>query len=265
MSHRQDDDAPHPDRRHGSAPDWIDCLRTATAFLTRLPVSTRHDHDLARATNAFPLVGAMVGLVAGLAYLLAWWLSLGPWLAAIAAVLAAIALTGALHEDGLADVADGLGARGEREGRLAAMRDSRIGAFGVIALVLALGARIGGLAELHGPATVILTLVAAGAVSRAAVVVAMRYMPPARADGLGAGAGTPDMEEMLVAIAVAAVLAVAMLLPWGWLPAILFGGGFAWVIAWRARVAFGGQTGDVLGAIQQAAEIGVICAAAAVT
>ena len=106
--------------------------------------------------------------------------------------------------------------------------------------------RIGGLAELHNPATVILTLVAAGAVSRAAVVVAMRYMPAARSDGLGAGAGRPDLEEMLVALAVAAVLAVAMLLPWGWLPALLFGGGFAWVIAWRARVAFGGQTGDVL-------------------
>ena len=265
MNQRHDDDAPEAGRRTGSGPDWIDCLRTATAFLTRLPVPACHGHDLARATNAFPLVGAMVGLIAGLAYLLAWWLSLGPWLAAIAAVLAAIVVTGALHEDGLADVADGLGARGQREGRLAAMRDSRIGAFGVIALVLALGARIGGLAELHNPATVILTLVAAGAVSRAAVVVAMRYMPAARSDGLGAGAGRPDLEEMLVALAVAAVLAVAMLLPWGWLPALLFGGGFAWVIAWRARVAFGGQTGDVLGAIQQAAEIGVICAAAAVT
>ena len=265
MNQMHDEDAPDPGRRHGSAPDWIDCLRTATAFLTRLPVPGRHGQDLAHAANAFPLVGALVGLIAGLAYLLAWWLSLGPWLSAVAAVLAAIAVTGALHEDGLADVADGLGARGAREGRLAAMRDSRIGAFGVIALVLALGARIGGLAELHGPATVILTLIAAGAISRAAMVVAMRYMPAARSDGLGAGAGTPGMEDMLVALAIAAVLAVAMMLPWGWLPAILFGGGFAWILAWRARLAFGGKTGDVLGAIQQVAEIGVICAAAAVT
>ena len=248
----------------GRGPDWIDCLRLATSFLTRLPVRAPGGVALARATNAFPLVGVIVGLVAGLAYLVAWWLSLGPWLAAIAAVAAAIALTGALHEDGLADVADGFGARGEREARLAAMRDSRIGAFGVIALVLALGARIGGLAELHGPLTVLVTLVAAGALSRAAVVVAMRYMPAARSDGLGAGAGTPDVEEMGTALAIAAVVTVAMLLPWGWLPALLFGGGAALVMAWRARRAFGGQTGDVLGAIQQAAEIGVICGAAAV-
>ena len=85
MNQSHDDDAPEAGRRPGSGPDWIDCLRTATAFLTRLPVPARHGHDLARATNAFPLVGAMVGLIAGLAYLLAWWLSLGPWLAAIGA------------------------------------------------------------------------------------------------------------------------------------------------------------------------------------
>lgn len=253
------------DGGHPRGPDWIDCLKIAAAFLTRLPVEAPGGHALARASNAFPLIGGLIGLVSGLVFLVAWWLSLGPWLAALAAVLAAIVLTGALHEDGLADVADGFGARGDQERRLAVLRDSRIGAYGVIALVLALGARIGGLAELGDPLPVLLTLVAAGAISRAAVVVAMRYMPAARRDGLGAGAGTPGAEETMVALAVAAVLAIAMLLPWAWLPAVLFAGGFAWIMAWRCSRAFGGQTGDVLGAVQQAAEIGVICAVAAVT
>lgn len=248
----------------GARPDWIDSLRMATGFLTRLPVAwPQGRYRLARAAGAFPLVGALVGLLSGLTFLLGWWIGLGAWLAATAAIATGILVTGALHEDGLADVADGFGARGAREERLAAMRDSRTGAYGVVALVLSLAARIGAVATLHEPVTALLALVAAGALSRAAMVVAMRYLPAARQDGLGAGAGTPDTEEMIAALAVAGVLAVAMLLPWGWAAAIVFAGLGAGVTGWRASRAFGGQTGDVLGAIQQVAEIGVLAAAVA--
>jgi adenosylcobinamide-GDP ribazoletransferase len=241
-------------------PDWIDSLRLALSFLTRIPVSAPEDVPLARAATVFPLIGAGVGLAGGLAYVLAHWIGLEPWLSAVFAILVMLMVTGALHDDGLADVADGLGVHGERERKLEAMRDSRIGAFGVIALVLSLCARIGALALIAKPGLVLLALVAAGALSRSLVVVAMRMMPPAREDGLGAGAGTPDFAETMVALVIGAAFTIAMLFPWAWILALLFAGGAAALMALVARRSFGGQTGDVLGAIQIVAEIGVLTA-----
>ena len=245
--------------------DWTGRLRVATAFLTRLPVDAPKDVALARAAPAFPLVGAGVGLAGGAGFAVAIWIGLGPWLAAAAAVLVLVAATGALHEDGLADVADGLGGRGEREDRLAAMRDSRIGAFGAIALALALGVRVAALAELADPASALAALAAAGALSRACVAVAMRAMPPARRDGLGATAGTPDFGETVAALAMAGVVVLVALLPWAWLAALAGGCVAALAMARVARRAFGGRTGDVLGAVQQAAEIGALAAVVAAT
>ena len=242
---------------------WIGALGTAAAFLTRLPSRAPRGARLSAAAAAFPVIGAGLGLGAGLVYVAAGWLGLGPWLGAVLAVGAAVLVTGALHEDGLADTADGFGTKGGRAARLAAMRDSRIGAFGTIALVLALGARIGGLAEIASPAAVVAALVAAGALSRAALAAALRHLPAARADGLGAAAGRPTARTAGIAMAIAAAVTVVAMLPWGWLPALLLGGAAAGVMAWRAQAAFGGHTGDVLGAIQQATEVGVICAAAA--
>ena len=243
--------------------DWTGRLRVAAAFLTRLPVGPAEDTALARGAAMFPAVGAGIGLAGGAGFAVAAWIGLGPWLAAVAAVLVLVAATGALHEDGLADVADGLGVRGAREKKLEAMRDSRIGAFGAIALVLALGARIGALAELADPASAVAALVAAGALSRACVAVAMRAMPAAREDGLGAAAGAPEFGETVAALSLAGVVVLVALLPWAWLPAVAGGCGAAFAMAWLAGRAFGGRTGDVLGAVQQAAEIGVLAAAAA--
>ncbi|MBC7908147.1 MAG: adenosylcobinamide-GDP ribazoletransferase, partial [Rhodospirillaceae bacterium] len=116
-------------------------LHLACAFLTRLPLpdlGVVADGGLARAMRTFPLVGGAVGLAAGLVFLAAHAV-LPPLPAALLAVLVAIVLTGALHEDGLADTADGLGARGGREARLEVMRDSRTGAFGVLAIVFSVG------------------------------------------------------------------------------------------------------------------------------
>lgn len=244
-------------------PDWIECLRIAASFLTRIPVGQTDDVPLARATPVFPLIGAVIGLIGGLAYLVAHWIGLGPWLSAVLALLVLMVVTGALHDDGLADVADGLGVHGERDRRLEAMRDSRIGAFGVIALVLSLCARIGALAVIGKPGLVLLALVAAGAFSRSLIVIAMRMMPPARQDGLGARAGTPDFAEAVVALVIGVAITIAMLFPWAWIPALVFAGVAAALMALVARRAFGGQTGDVLGAIQIVAEIGVLAAVVA--
>ncbi|MBC6440555.1 MAG: adenosylcobinamide-GDP ribazoletransferase [Rhodospirillales bacterium] len=243
--------------------DWSDRVCAAVGFLTRLPVRMPEDMPLARAVMVFPLVGAGVGFAGGFGFLVAVWIGLGPWLAAVAAVLVMIALTGALHEDGLADVADGFGVHGPRERKLEVLRDSRIGAFGVIALVLFLAARIGALTTLADPATVVMALVAAGALSRGCVVVAMRMMVPARADGLGARAGMPDFQETMAALLVAAAITVVMLLPFGWISALILGCGAAFIMAGLCQRTFEGKTGDVLGAVQQTAEVGVLAAAVA--
>ncbi|MBN34022.1 MAG: adenosylcobinamide-GDP ribazoletransferase [Rhodospirillaceae bacterium] len=251
------------DDEHDS--DWLGRLRLAAMFLTRLPVSGPDGMALARATPLFPVVGAGVGLVAGLAFCFAAWLGVGPWLGAVAAVLAGVVATGALHEDGLADVADGFGVHGERQRRLDVMRDSRIGAFGVIALVLALAAKIGALAALGQPELVVVALVSSAALSRAFVVVAMRMMPSARDDGLGAGAGAPRFEEALIALAVGGAIALALTLSWSWLVVVLAGATAALIMAWRTMRAFGGQTGDVLGAIVLVSDIAMLAAFVAFT
>ena len=144
--------------------NWRDELRTAAMFLTRLPFRSgdRGLPALGSTAWAFPLVGLGVGLAAGLVFGIASWLGLTGWLAAVFAVSAQIALTGALHEDGLADVADGFGGGKDAPAKLAIMRDSRIGVFGVITLVLSLAARIGALAALADTATVIAARMVAG-------------------------------------------------------------------------------------------------------
>ncbi|MEM7119846.1 MAG: adenosylcobinamide-GDP ribazoletransferase [Pseudomonadota bacterium] len=252
--------------QHDTDLDWIDRLRLAFGFLTRLPVGGRGvSAPLAQAAALFPIVGAVVGLAAGVVYVIAHGLGTGPWLAACMAVGAAVLITGALHEDGLADVADGFGGGGDRESKLDIMRDSRIGSYGVIALVLVIAARIGALAGIGNPYEVLATLIAAGAVSRAVLVVAMRMMPRARTDGLGADAGTPGFEATIMALGIAALLTLVLLLPWTWVLALLLATAAAAVVIYVAGRQIGGQTGDVLGAMQQATEIAVLVAVAMVT
>jgi adenosylcobinamide-GDP ribazoletransferase len=240
--------------------DLIHDCKVALAFLTRLPV--RHgrswsDLDLAASVPLFPVVGALIGLAGAFGYALAVWLGLPPWPAAAIALATTIWLTGALHEDGLADVADGFGGGRTREDKLRIMRDPRVGSYGALALVLTLLARAGTLAALAAPWAVAAALVAAGAVSRAALPAVMATLPNARPDGLGASAGRPHPLRAAAAVLVAALIAIALLGPAA-PAALLAGAGGALAVALLARRQIGGYTGDVLGAIQQLAEIGVL-------
>src|SRR5579864_5025125 len=123
--------------------DWPDDLLIAAAFLTRMPIPTPAvlPGRLAQASWAFPLVGVGVGLLGGLAYAFAAWLGLPTLAAALIAVAGTAALTGALHEDGLADTADGFGGGATPEAKLTIMRDSRNGAYGVLALIFSVALR----------------------------------------------------------------------------------------------------------------------------
>jgi adenosylcobinamide-GDP ribazoletransferase len=173
--------------------DWLTTLRreleTATIFLTRLPLRSQELLPLAAAGRAFPLAGALVGGIGALVFALAAWLGLPPIVAALLAVMATIAATGALHEDGLADTADGIFSGAARERVLEIMRDSRIGTFGALALILSVGLRVCALPHVLDAAA---ALVAVHALSRGWLPWLMRRDMPARADGLAAGAGKPE-------------------------------------------------------------------------
>jgi len=242
---------------------WFADLHLAAAFLTRLPlpVAPCGPGGLAPAMAVFPLVGGAIGATAGLVFL-AGFQVLPPLPAALLALAVATLLTGALHEDGLADFADGLGARGGREHRLEVMRDSRTGAFGVLALVFGIALRAACLAAAPSGWAGFGALVAAGALARAAFPAVMQALPPARADGLGAGAGVPDAGVAARAAVAALVLAVLGLGPMAALAALAASAAAAIVLGWLARRALGGFTGDVLGATAQLVEVAVLLAAA---
>jgi len=246
---------------------WLD-FALSLAFLTRLPnllAAPPEDRGLGPALRTAPLVGIVIGLIGGAAFWLAGALGLPPALAALLAVGATLCATGALHEDGLADVADGFGGAFERARKLAIMRDSRTGAFGVLALILSIGLRAGALAVIAAPAAALAALVAAHALSRAALPGIMAGLSPARADGLASEAGKPSRQDALAAAVLGLVVAILAMGLRDGLVVSAVAGLAAVLVAALARRQIGGYTGDVLGAAQQAGEAAVLLAAAALT
>src|SRR5258708_15361551 len=191
--------------------DWLDDLLAATAFLTRVPVPRRDTRaSLARAYRAFPLVGVGIGATIGGLYILMLQIGL-PTIAAAALALGAGAwLTGALHEDGLADVADGFGGGRDKAAKLDVMRDSRLGTYGSLALLTSFVAKTGALSALPR-SEVLVAMIATHALARAPLAVLAAAMPYARGDGLAASAGRPESVTALTACLVARVVPLAPL------------------------------------------------------
>ncbi|MGD8528487.1 MAG: adenosylcobinamide-GDP ribazoletransferase [Methyloceanibacter sp.] len=240
-------------------------LRTGLAFCTRLPMRAPDDTPLSRAAWTLPIAGLAVGLIGGLVLYLALGFGVPPFSAATLAVAATALTTGCLHEDGLADTADGFGGGREPERVREILRDSRIGTYGVIALIISFLLRIGALASLAavgvGPA--VFALVAAHVGGRAALPVMMRVVPRAREDGLSATAGRPSAGVTAGALAIGLVVAVACLGLGATLTATALGTVCLIVLARMAIRKIGGQTGDVLGAAEQVTEILILLTAAA--
>ena len=243
----------------------FDEFATATALLTRLPVAAAVPPDgaVAAAGWAFALVGAGIGALCALAFLLAELAGCGASLASLLAVTAGLAITGAFHEDGLADTVDGFGGGSDRDAKLRIMRDSRHGTFGIVAIVLSIGLRATALATIGEPIHAGLALIAAHAASRGALPLLMWALSPARADGLGAAAGRPSLALAIVAAATGGVIALALLGPGAGAIAILAAGGAVALAALLAQRQIGGYTGDVLGFFQQIGEIVIMLVAAA--
>jgi len=235
-------------------------LALAARFLTRVPVPApaREPSALAAALAWAPLVGAGVGALAGLVAVASGALGLPPLAGGVLAVAAGVVVTGGLHEDGLADSADALGARARP---LAVLRDSATGSYGVMALVLALAARAAAVAALPGW-TALAGLVAAHALGRGVLAPGL-LARAARGDGLRRLAGTPSAAAVLGAPVLGLAVAVAALGAGG----AVLAAGVAWTlglgpVAW-ARRRLGGITGDILGAGEQLAETAAILVAAA--
>jgi adenosylcobinamide-GDP ribazoletransferase len=218
---------------------------------------------IARASWAFPVVGAVIGAIGAAVFALASGLGVPPWAAALLAVGATAAASGALHEDGLADVADGFAGAFARADKLAIMRDSRIGTFGTLALILSVGVRAAALAAIAAPWAVAAALTAAHAGARAGLPAVMRALPLARPDGLAARAGVPEPATIATGAGLAALIALVILGPGTTVIALIAGAAAAAALAALARRQIGGYSGDVLGAVEQVAEIAILLAVAA--
>jgi adenosylcobinamide-GDP ribazoletransferase len=224
----------------------------AFGLLTRLPAPDTGTPD-PRAAWAWPLAGLAVGGLAALAGLAAAALGIAPGVIAALMLGIAAALTGGLHEDGLADCADGFWGGRDKARRLEIMKDSRVGSYGVLALVLVTLARWAGLTAVLVYGGHWAALVATGALSRAPMALMMALLPNARGEGLSHATGRPGPAVALVGLALAVVIAGA-LTGWTAVPLVFAALGVTVALAFSALRRIGGQTGDILGASQQLAE-----------
>ena len=232
----------------------LEDVATALALLTRLPISRNAQPGRgAAAAWAYPLVGIAAAIPAALVAAIAGGIGLPPALIAGLVLLTLITTTGALHEDGLADSADGIWGAWTPQKRLEIMKDSHIGTYGVIALVLSLGLRWAAIAAIAANGALFTALVVAAVLSRAPMVVLMHLLPNARATGMSKSVGRPSGQTTLLALAIA--LAVGLLLGYGLIPLMLVLPTATFAIAAAAKRKIKGQTGDILGATQQISEI----------
>jgi adenosylcobinamide-GDP ribazoletransferase len=256
-----------PSGRPASFDDWLQAFKEQASFFTGLKLT---DGSLPRwplsdVLPVLPFVGAGVGLAAGLVFAIVRAVSGPGWLAGALAVGTAVLITRALHEDGLADTADGLGPHAlETPRRLEIMRDSRNGTFGVLALALSVVIKVACLAEFGG-STGLAVLVAAHAMSRAVLAYPLLAFSPVRSDGLGVMAGKPVDTDVWLAVGIGAAIAFVLLLGHSFFAAIfapLAVMGSAWFAARWIAERIGGYTGDTLGAIEQKAELVFLVVAA---
>lgn len=249
--------------------DLLACLR----FYSRLPVPALASEkdpyamlDFSGAIRMLPLAGLIIAACSAVVLILAAELGLPANVSAALALASDVLATGAFHEDGLADTADGFGGGASVEAKLAIMRDSRIGTYGGVALVLSLLIRWSALAALvqHDLGSAALAILVSGALTRTFALLPLAMLAPARSDGAAYAAMQPTRSALVVAF----ILAVAI----GLLPvahgvsllhtlfAILAALAAALAMTGIAKSQISGATGDVAGATQQVAEMAYLCA-----
>jgi adenosylcobinamide-GDP ribazoletransferase len=227
-------------------------LAAAVSFLTRIPVRLREEPSMTAAVPWFPVVGAGIGvIVGGVAVGLAELVPMS--VAAAVAVLVGVLVTGAFHEDGLADVADAFAGGWTVEQRLRILKDPLHGSYGVAALCGTIVLRIVALASL-GPAVAFAGAVAAHTLARGAAVGLMGTVRVATADGLGADYAR-SLPRRSAVVGVAVSIAIAAVATGWWVGPLAVAAVLAAItVGWLAVRKIGGITGDVLGATEQVAE-----------
>jgi adenosylcobinamide-GDP ribazoletransferase len=247
---------------------WYE-FRICMGFLTRLPVfSTEFSGKttLAQASWAFSLVGLAVGLFGVILLWLLQWLGAPDSVAVLLALAGVMVVTGGLHEDGLADTADGFGAMADQDRKLEIMHDSRIGSFGVLALIISVGVRWASMVALIDVSfsALVYGFLAATSLSRGVLPCIMRNAPQARRDGLSVDAGIPESQPATVALFVGLVVLIIAIGFWNSVLTVILGAIVLIAFLWMAKKQIGGQTGDVLGASQQITEAMILIAATGV-
>jgi adenosylcobinamide-GDP ribazoletransferase len=238
-------------------------LAAALGLLTRLPVPVDGEKAMARGAGAawaYPEAGAVVGAILAAFVALATAAGLPAGIVAGLVLVIAVIVTGAMHEDGLADSADGLWGGWDKARRLEIMKDSHIGVYGVIAIGVSLLLRWTALLVVIAAGAHWTVLIAVACLSRVNMVVLMALLPNARDGGLSKSVGRPAPGTAWVAVGVAAV--VAILCGWTWMMPVAAATAVACALIARAKI--GGQTGDILGATQQVTEIALLITAVAV-
>ncbi len=241
----------------------------AVAFLSRLPVPDRvfdgHSVSIAQSAGAYGIAGIVIALPASVLLLLLLWAGVAPLFASAVSLSVLLLVSGALHEDGLADCADGFGGGSNRERILQIMKDSAIGTYGGIAIVMSLLLRVSGIAMIAGDSTPLaaaLAIAGVAAVSRSAMVWHWHVLPAARLDGVAHSAGQPDEGAVRFAMISGAVVTVLLTVPAaglvGALLALLLTAAacFAFTRFTDARIS--GHTGDTIGATQQVCEVAAL-------
>ncbi len=227
----------------------------AIMLLTRFPVGRISDPgpSVAAACWAFPLAGLAVGVATSATMAGTLWLGLPREIAAGLALAVGVITTGGLHEDGLADVADGFGGGRTRERKLEIMRDSRIGSYGALALILMIGLRWSAVTALvdRDPSESFSAFLAIAILSRSVLPLVLAQLPPARQEGLGHSASNPGPLRAAVSVAIGILTSMYLLGSWATLAVSITAGVTVLLAGWWSFRQIGGQTGDVVGAIQQ--------------
>lgn len=256
------------------AGDFITDVMHSLAFLSRIPVPSRFFDgtdgvSMRRTARAFPAAGLLIALPAAFLVIVLSGFDAAPHLTGWLAIGLSALVTGALHEDGLADMADGFGSGKDRARTLDIMKDSRIGSYGTIAMILSFALRATALASLiesMSAKTAAACLIAACVLSRATMVWHWQSLPPAKTSGIAAAAGQPGESGRNTALVTGLLLFLLFTLhalPLLKIAAVLAAAGLAAMLFGRfCERKIGGHTGDTIGASQQITEIVILVALA---
>ena len=262
-----DEQIPYDPGRPGLLQEWLDDLRVAAGLLSAVPIPLPPPDrvDIARSARLFSLIGLVIGLAGAVVLALTNWIGLPAAVAVPVALGSMVLVTGGLHEDGLADLCDGFGGGHTKEDILRIMRDSRIGTYGVLGLIFIIGIKWASLAAVAEASlsAAVWAVIGTAALSRGLLPPIMHHVPHAREDGLSVAAGQPGFAHAMTALGVGVLAALVAFGFWfGLLLTIVSLAVVIGLIAWTSRW-LGGQTGDVLGASQQAVETVIFVLAAA--